>query len=296
MLPTISLKGDGELRFSKEHKPYIKNKATVAIKDLLNFSITLDLIQALAKAYRLGKVIEIARRKAAEQEELVKDDKSGLYWGAKCDVIFRAKASVQCQVISTETKPWDVTLEPLAIATSLPDDSQSDPKKEKKLQPTSNKGSIEALISVTALINLRFGTKFQVIEGVFEGTINASVEGSMAAEGCATVVPNGDKTELILHHNGIWAEVKIDWEAVGKLAQKSRRSKNNKVEKCQKEQTSGGSKSKTEKGTKSKKWQIYPPCKKEDSKIRTFLFEKHDRTELLMPHEYYLYPFGKKTT
>lgn len=293
ILPTISLAGSGELNFSKQHKPYLHNEATVAIKDLLNFSVTLDLIQALGKAYKIDKALARARKKAEEQEKLVKEEgKSGLYWGAKCDLIFRAKASVKFNIKTTETKPWDVTLKPLKDATSLPEES-SDAAQNKKLQPKKSKnGSIEALVSITALINVRFGSKINVLEGAFEGNINASVEASATAEACATVVPNGDKTELILHHNGIWAEVKIDWEAVGKLGRGNVESKKSKFENRQKKQTNYNDESKVKKGTKSYKWQIYPPCKKEDSKVKTFLFEKNERTEILMSHEYYFNPFG----
>lgn len=289
--PTISLGGSGDLCFSKQHKPYMKNKATVTIKDLLNFSITLDLIQALGKVYKIDKALEIARAKGEAQKQKVENGESGLYWGARCDLIFRAKASVECTIVSTETKPWDVTLTPLADSTSIPEESL-DAAQNKKLQAKSSNGSIEAVVSITALINVRFGTKMSVLNGLFEGTFKASIDASSTLEACATIVPNGDKTELILHHNGIWAEVKIDWEAVGKLLDDNVESDTKKVEQLQKKQTKGDEKKGAKKGVESKKWQIYPPCKKEDSKIRTFLFEKSERTELLMSYEYYNYPSG----
>lgn len=293
--PTISLGGSGDLCFSKQHKPYMKNKATVTIKDLLNFSITLDLIQALGKVYKIEDVIAIARANAEAQRLKCKNGESGLYWGAQCDLIFRAKASVKCNIVSTETKPWDVTLTPLADATSLPEESIDAVQNEKLQAKGASNGSIEAVVSITALINVRFGAKVNVLNGLFKGALDASVEASSTLEACATVVPNGDKTELILHHNGIWAEVRLDWNLIGELTDNNVEGKKSKFEHAQKKQIKGTEKKAikgAEKGTESKKWQIYPPCKKEDSKIRTFLFEKNERTELLMSYEYYNYPFG----
>lgn len=247
--PIVTFTGKGSLQFSKKNVPYLKRELSLNLKNILNFELKVDLLQAVAARYKLDKLVaKVRAEEKAIEEKVKKEGGNGAYVGTEFDLFFTVEVSVLCTLISTADEPWEISL--------TPSDSKT------KHGPS---GSIEGDISIGARVALRGGAKFSVMNGYFEGEIHTEAKGTVATTGCFSISPHKlGGLELILFHKGIWAEVSmmvdasVDWdEDTENVGHKDRKAAK-KGEQEFKEYTV----------TKKERWQIYDPCPKESSQCR----------------------------
>lgn len=274
-LPTVTIDGTGSLELSKDDEPFIKSETNLTIDNLLNYYLKIDLIEAFAKRYHVKAAIDGVRSELAKLESKTKDDtqkECAAYLGADFNIEFKSIINAHCTINATEVTPWSVDIKS---------------SKEVKEQP--NGGKIEGFIDLLATVNVRFGAKINVLEGLFEGKITASATATLNAKACATIERGiAETVELILHHNGIWAKVVIDWEAVRRFEAKSR---DNDVGAIEEDITSpeSGLNTSTYKDTKQYDWEIYPACPKNKSNFRVDLVSSTD-SKINFSHLYSISP------
>lgn len=259
--PTVEMSGKGALIFSKQNYPYIQRDLTVKLKNLLNFELKVDLLQAVAARYKFeNQIAEIRAKQKAFEEKIKNEGKNGAYAGTEFDLFFKVEISVSCTITSSKDKLWDVSLTPL-------------PTKNKEKQATlSPSGSVDGEVSIGARVGLRLGAKFTVLDGYYKGEMHLEGKATIAATGCFSISPhNAGGCELVLFHNGIWAEVLMQVETT--FSAKTASEETNRTSRAEKLCKQSPSKSTIDsKHKKTSRWQIYTPCPKDSSQCRIHFF------------------------
>ncbi|MNB97672.1 hypothetical protein D3C75_449040 [compost metagenome] len=176
--PLIDINGSGELFIGKDNKPAMKSSVDVKLSPLINFTITLDLIQAFAAYFHQEKNIAKIREKAESQEDDVKNGKNGIYAKAVLNIIVTGDINLSYRYLSDEKSDFH---------------SELGDKNEGKLG-LALESKVEA------------GLKVVIVEAFF------SAEAKLTAECCFALEKKQDKDlELIFFHNGIiiYAKYKI---------------------------------------------------------------------------------------
>lgn len=181
--PTISLEGKGKMVQKSNGSFGTDHSVGVGLKPIYGAKITLDLIQALAAYFKVGKWVKDIREEAAKFEKRVKEGNNGAYAGAELKVELASQLSTEGTI-------------------------------SRKVNASNTDYAFQAETSVTikGTAGLWAGTKVWMFEGLFK------VEGVIIAEAkCAlrtTTDKNGpdkeDKyVELVFYHEGIKANVEI---------------------------------------------------------------------------------------
>lgn len=248
--PTIRIDGKGSLQFSKQNVPYINRDLTLNLKNLLNFEIKVDILQAVAARYKMDDVVaDIRKKQAAKKAEIEKNGKNGAYVGTEFDIFFKVEVSVICTLTSRADELWGISL-------------ANAPAKKGKKAPCS---SIEGAISIGSRIAFRVGAKLSVVDGFYEGEIHLEGKAEIVTQGCFSISPHkAGGLELILFHNGIWAEVGFTVNTSLKGGTNSAHSNRGAREHRITEQQN----LKNFSVKKNERWQIYQPCPKESSQCR----------------------------
>ncbi|EOX8481121.1 hypothetical protein AIT98_004422 [Salmonella enterica subsp. indica] len=176
--PSLNIKGSGELLLRKDNKPYVKCGVDVNLDPLIQFTITLDLIQAFAAYFHQERNIARIREKAQSQEGDVKSGKNGAYAKVVLNLIVSGNINLSYRYAADDNNEFH---------------SELGDKNEGRLG-LSLESKIEA------------GLRLVIIEAFF------SAEAKISAECCFALDKKQKKDlELIFYHNGIvmYAEYKI---------------------------------------------------------------------------------------
>ncbi|EMX9178529.1 hypothetical protein AAH354_000931 [Citrobacter sedlakii] len=176
--PSLNIKGSGELLLRKDNKPYVKCGVDVNLAPLIQFTITLDLIQAFAAYFHQEGNIARIREKAQSQEGGVKSGKNGVYAKAVLNLIVSGNINLSYRYTSDENGDFH---------------SEPGDKNEGRLG-LSLESKVEA------------GLRVVVVEAFF------SAEAKISAESCFALDKKQKKDlELIFFHNGIvmYAKYKV---------------------------------------------------------------------------------------
>lgn len=179
--PLIDINGSGELFLGKDNKPAMKSSVDVKLSPLINFTITLDLIQAFAAYFHQEKNIARIREKADSQEDDVKNGKNGIYAKAVLNIIVMGDINLSYRYLSDEKSDFH---------------SELGDKNEGKL-------------GLVLESKVEAGLKVVIVEAFF------SAEAKLTAECCFALEKKQDKDlELVFFHNGIvlYAKYKIKVE------------------------------------------------------------------------------------
>lgn len=168
--PSLNIKGNGELALGKDSKPYLQCGVDVDLSPLIEFTITLDLIQAFATYFHQEDNIAKIREKAQSQEDDVKNGKNGVYAKAILNLIVTGDINLSYQYKSDEDHEFH---------------SELGDKNEGKLG-LSLESKVEA------------GLKVVIVEAFF------SAEAKITTECCfALEKQQGKDFALIFFHNGV---------------------------------------------------------------------------------------------
>ena len=162
----------------KDNKPYVKCGVDVNLAPLIEFTITLDLIQAFAAYFHQERNIARIREKAQSQEGDVKDGKNGVYAKAVLNLIVSGNVNLSYRYAADEDNEFH---------------SEPGDKNEGRLG-LSLESKVEA------------GLRVVVVEAFF------SAEAKISAECCFALDKKQKKDlELTFYHNGIlmYAKYKI---------------------------------------------------------------------------------------
>ncbi|TSJ59194.1 hypothetical protein [Atlantibacter subterraneus] len=176
--PCLNIKGSGELLLRQDNKPYVKCGVDVNLAPLIQFTITLDLIQAFATYFHQEKNIARIREKAQSQEDDVKSGKNGAYAKAVLNLIVTGNINLSYRYASDEDNEFH---------------SELGDKNEGKL-------------GLTLESKVEAGLRVVVVEAFF------SAEAKIAAECCFALDRKEKKDlELTFYHNGVimYAKYKI---------------------------------------------------------------------------------------
>ena len=177
--PCLNIKGSGELLLSKDNKPYVKCGVDVNLAPLIQFTITLDLIQAFAAYFHQEKNIARIREKAQSQEGDVKDGKNGVYAKAVLNLIVSGDVKLSYRYAADENNEFHSEL-----------------------------GDInEGRLGLSLEAKVEAGLRVVVIEAFF------SAEAKISTECCFALDKKQNKDlELIFYHNGVvmYAKYKIE--------------------------------------------------------------------------------------
>lgn len=176
--PSLDIKGSGELLLRKDNKPYVKCGVDVNLAPLIEFTITLDLIQAFAAYFHQERNIARIREKAQSQEGDVKDGKNGVYAKVVLNLIVSGNVNLSYRYAADEDNEFH---------------SEPGDKNEGRLG-LSLESKVEA------------GLRVVVVEAFF------SAEAKISAECCFALDKKQKKDlELTFYHNGIlmYAKYKI---------------------------------------------------------------------------------------
>lgn len=179
--PSIDITGSGELQLRKDNTPYVKCGVDVKLFPLIDFTITLDLIQAFAAYFHQEKNIAKIRETAQSQEGDVKEGKNGIYGKTVLNMIVSGSIDLSYRYLSDEKHDFH---------------SELGDKNEGKL-------------SLALESKVEAGLKIVVVEAYF------SAEAKITAECCfALEKKQGSDLELVFFHNGvvIYAKYKIKVE------------------------------------------------------------------------------------
>ncbi|QLR76058.1 hypothetical protein HV336_03760 [Citrobacter freundii] len=176
--PSLDIKGSGELLLRKDNKPYVKCGVDVNLAPLIEFTITLDLIQAFAAYFHQERNIARIREKAQSQEGDVNSGKNGAYAKAVLNLIVSGNVNLSYRYTSDENNEFH---------------SELGDKNEGRLG-LSLESKVEA------------GLRVVVAEAFF------SAEAKISSECCFALDKKQEKDlELIFYHNGVvmYAKYKI---------------------------------------------------------------------------------------
>lgn len=176
--PSLNIKGSGELLLRKDNKPYVKCGVDVNLAPLIQFTITLDLIQAFAAYFHQERNIARIREKAQSQEDDVKSGENGVYAKAVLNIIVTGEVNLSYRYASDEDNEFH---------------SELGDKNEGRLS-LSLESKVEA------------GLRVVVVEAFF------SAEANISAECCFALDEKQKKDlELTFYHNGVvmYAKYKI---------------------------------------------------------------------------------------
>ncbi|EMO7867086.1 hypothetical protein WDR94_004179 [Citrobacter amalonaticus] len=176
--PNLNIKGSSELLLRKDNKPYVKCGVDVNLAPLIQFTITLDLIQAFAAYFHQERNIARIREKAQSHEGDVKSGKNGVYAKAVLNLIVSGNVNLSYRYTSNEKNEFH---------------SELGDKNEGRLG-LSLESKVEA------------GLRVVVVEAFF------CAEAKISAECCFALDKKQNKDlELIFYHNGIvmYAKYKI---------------------------------------------------------------------------------------
>lgn len=177
--PCLNIKGSGELLLSKDNKPYVKCGVDVNLAPLIQFTITLDLIQAFAAYFHQEKNIARIREKAQSQEGDVKDGKNGVYAKAVLNLIVSGDVKLSYRYAADENNEFHSEL-----------------------------GDInEGRLGLSLEAKVEAGLRVVVFEAFF------SAEAKISTECCFALDKKQNKDlELIFYHNGVvmYAKYKIE--------------------------------------------------------------------------------------
>lgn len=176
--PMIKIVGSGDLALNKINKPFIKSGVDVSLSPLIDFTITLDLIQAFAAYFHQEKNIARIREKAQSQEDDVKKGKNGVYAKAVLNLVVTGNINLSYRYASDEDQKFHSEL------------------------GDKNEGSLGLALES----KVEAGLKVVVVEAFF------SAEAKITAECCFALEKKQDKDlELIFFHKGIviYAKYKI---------------------------------------------------------------------------------------
>ncbi len=176
--PSIDITGSGELHLRKNNTPYVKCGVDVDLAPLIEFTITLDLIQAFAAYFHQEKNIAKIRETAQSQEDDVKNGKNGIYAKAVLNMIVSGNINLSYQYSSDENYDFHSEL------------------------GDKNEGQL----SLALESKVEAGLKIVIVEAYF------SAEAKITAECCFALEKKQDSDlELIFFHNGIvmYAKYKI---------------------------------------------------------------------------------------
>lgn len=176
--PSLNIKGNGELALGKNNKPYVQCAVDVDLSPLIEFIITLDLIQAFAAYFHQEENIAKIREKAQSQEDDVKKGKNGVYAKAVLNLIVTGNINLSYKYKSDENHEFH---------------SELGDKNEGKLG-LSLESKVEA------------GLKVVIVEAFFSAEAKITTECCFALEN-----KQGKDLELIFFHNGVvvYAKYKI---------------------------------------------------------------------------------------
>ncbi len=176
--PSLDIKGSGELLLRKDNKPYVKCGVDVNLAPLIEFTITLDLIQAFAAYFHQERNIARIREKAQSQEGDVNSGKNGAYAKAVLNLIVSGNVNLSYRYAADENNEFH----------SEPGDK--------------NKGRI----GLSLESKVEAGLRVVVVEAFF------SAEAKISAECCFVLDEKQKKDlELIFYHHGVvmYAKYKI---------------------------------------------------------------------------------------
>ncbi|HFK3157130.1 TPA: hypothetical protein ACG1JD_004659, partial [Citrobacter sedlakii] len=176
--PSLNIKGSGELLLRKDNKPYVKCGVDVNLAPLIQFTITLDLIQAFAAYFHQEGNIARIREKAQSQEGGVKSGKNGVYAKAVLNLIVSGNINLSYRYTSDENGDFH----------SVPGDKN------------------EGRLGLSLESKVEAGLRVVVVEAFF------SAEAKISAESCFALDKKQKKDlELIFFHNGIvmYAKYKV---------------------------------------------------------------------------------------
>ncbi|OAT25574.1 hypothetical protein M976_03717 [Buttiauxella ferragutiae ATCC 51602] len=176
--PLIDVKGSGELFLGKNNKPYIHCAVDVKLSPLINFTITLDLIQAFAAYFHQERNIAKIREKAQSQEDDVNKGGNGIYAKAVLNLIVTGDINLSYRYLSDEKYDFHSEL------------------------GDKNEGTLGLALES----KVEAGLKVVIVEAFF------SAEAKITAECCFALEKKKEKDlELIFFHNGIviYAKYKI---------------------------------------------------------------------------------------
>lgn len=175
-LPEITISGEGKAIVHDNAITYDKN-FTLAATPLIGFKVTLDLIQAAATYFQMGKVVAEVREQAEKLEEDVKAGKTGAYAGAEFEISIETNVNTNIAFEATMGSPIDYDF-----------------------------ADAEFSVAIQGLANVRGGAQVWIVHGAFK------LEGTVNAEGKLAFVNKADSGELewVFFHEGIKCNVVVE--------------------------------------------------------------------------------------
>ncbi|MEW7314676.1 hypothetical protein AB1E22_18570 [Buttiauxella gaviniae] len=168
--PFLDITGSGDLHLRKNNTPYVKCAADVKLSPLIEFTITLDLIQAFATYFHQEKNIAKIREKAQSKEGDVKAGKNGVYAKAVLNLVVSGNINLSYRYLSDENYDFHSEL------------------------GNENEGQLGLALES----KVEAGLKILIVEAYF------SAEAKITAECCFALEKKDDKDlELVFFHNGI---------------------------------------------------------------------------------------------
>ena len=173
--PKFSFEGKCELKVA-ENEPYWSHKTTFKLDPLIGFSLTLDLLQALASFLGVQPFARYIKEKAAEMEREYNEGKRKSYAGVQLELVLESGFNLE---FTLDAQKRDAAAVTLAAAMST--------------------------IKVSVDTNVRVGIKRTIIEGAFEIGATAFTKGFFELER-----KGKQGIEGVFYHNGAEAEVHLE--------------------------------------------------------------------------------------
>lgn len=230
--PAIKISAHGETGYKDKLCGIDKAKTTLAFAPLLNVSIKLDLLLALAAYFGVGNAAARFKSELKKLEDAYKKGDGAAYAGVDLNVILTGVVNLNGSL----SKNLGEEIEP--------------------------NFSFEEKLTLAGIVNLRAEAKVWIIHGVFK--FEAKAQGTVCCT-IETVKKHGVKTlDFILYHDGITADVEITISGDVKDDKKSKKAKSFKA--------AHNSEKKKEKGYHKKgHWVWVEPISKDDSDWRVSL-------------------------